>query len=148
MNISEFLVDESSLGRLAQYGELYVLLSNSILGYGFGNIGTKGEFAFDSNIIISILAFGWIGGIVYLGLYVSILFSLISKMDLIKSNSVDIHFKILYFSLISYYSCSLYFFAFQYTIPGGTNYFVLISSGILLKKLIDIEEFKISNIDH
>lgn len=140
MNISEFLVDESSLGRLKQYGESYILLSSSIVGYGFGNIGTKGEFAFDSNVIISLLAFGWIGGIIYLGLYISILFNLISKVKLIYSSNTDIHFKVLYLSLISYYPCSFYFFAFQYTIPSGTNYFVLISSGILIKKLLDLEK--------
>lgn len=133
-NLSGFMVDESALGRIDQYLELTNLVINQPLGYGFGNIGTKGEYAFDSNLIICLLAFNLIGGIIYLSIYVFIFFKLLDSFEQVKGSDNQ-HLKVLYFSIISYFICSIYFFAFQYTIPGAINYFILMISGILINKL-------------
>ncbi|MFN8575918.1 MAG: hypothetical protein U0354_03600 [Candidatus Sericytochromatia bacterium] len=138
-NISDFLKDPSSLGRITQYIEAFELLTSKFGGIGFGNVGPKGEYGFDSNVLVSLMAFGWLGGIIYNFIYLYIYIKLISYISTVKLYSKDINFNVLYFSILSYYSCFIYFFAFQYTLSFALQYLIMIISAVLISRCKEID---------
>lgn len=136
--LSGLTSDLSALGRIDQYITVPLKIIEKPAGLGFGNVGPKGSISADSNILSLPLAFGIVGALLYIYLTLYLFFRLLDYSNLIFNNKrMNVHYKVLYFSMISYGAAYIYVSAFQYSLFYGIQYLLFILIALLLNKFTE-----------
>ncbi len=136
--LSGLTTDLSALGRIDQYITVPVKIMERPAGLGFGDVGPKGSISADSNILTLPFAFGIVGAILYIYLTLYLFFRLLDHSVVIfDKNRVNIHYKVLYLSMISYGAAYIYVSAFQYSLFYGIQYLIFILIALLLNRFAE-----------
>lgn len=127
--------DLSSIGRLDQYTSVLEMMIEKPLGLGFGDIGSKGSFSADSALLTSLMAFGWFFICLYLYMVLHIFMKVIQFINSISYNSTNnLHFRVLFFSLIAYCAAYLYTFFFHEGIFYNFQYLLFMFLALVTNK--------------
>lgn len=136
--LSGLTSDLSALGRIDQYKMVPLKIIENLAGFGFGDVGPKGSISADSNILSLPLAFGIVGALLYICLTLYLFFRLLAYSDLIFNNKLmNVHYKVLYLSMISYGAAYIYVSAFQYSLFYGIQYLLFILIALILNKFTE-----------
>jgi hypothetical protein len=134
--LSGLTSDLSAMGRIDQYIEITRMIMDIPAGLGFGDVGPKGSLSADSNILSLPLVFGVIGAILYMYVTIKIFFRLFDCFDIIfHVERTNVHYKVLYLSMLSYGASYLYVSAFQFSLFYGIQYLLFILIALLLTRL-------------